>query len=232
LSWWCVSTGAENARRHASRPLRAQDIDVYREAQTIGILTASALGAPPARLLAGVFARALGQIAAGALVGVTAALVLHRGLNLEMAGGWHIPGVLPAAVMFMLTIGLMAAAGPARRALRVNPTERCGKAPDRGRPNRRARVRERVLKVANTRLRNLERVTRLWTAEAAAGTTARTASECGQVRRRRARLRRRDVRSGDANRLRVERGRSCRRLAVEQPGATVATLHLRSDAGV
>jgi ABC-type antimicrobial peptide transport system permease subunit len=40
-----------------------------------------------------------------------------------MAGGWHIPGVLPAAVMFMLAIGLMAAAGPARRALRVNPTE-------------------------------------------------------------------------------------------------------------
>ncbi|MBI4910853.1 MAG: ABC transporter permease [Acidobacteria bacterium] len=87
----------------------------------IGIRTA--LGAPPWRLLASIFARALWQIAAGVVVGVTAALVLHRWLNIEVEGGWHIPGILPAAAIFILTIGLLSAAGPARRAVRVDPTE-------------------------------------------------------------------------------------------------------------
>jgi hypothetical protein len=87
----------------------------------IGIRTA--LGARPGRLLASIFARALWQIAAGVVVGVTAALVLHRTLNIEVEGGWHIPGILPAAAIFIMTIGLLSAAGPARRAVRVDPTE-------------------------------------------------------------------------------------------------------------
>ena len=87
----------------------------------IGIRTA--LGASPGRLLASIFARALRQIAAGVAVGVTAALVLHRTLNIEVEGGWHIPGILPAAAIFIMTIGLLSAAGPARRAARVDPTE-------------------------------------------------------------------------------------------------------------
>jgi putative ABC transport system permease protein len=87
----------------------------------IGIRTA--LGARPGRLLASIFARALRQIAAGVAVGVTAALVLHRTLNIEVEGGWHIPGILPAAAIFIMTIGLLSAAGPARRAVRVDPTE-------------------------------------------------------------------------------------------------------------
>jgi ABC-type lipoprotein release transport system permease subunit len=44
-------------------------------------------------------------------------------LNIEVSGGWHIPGILPAAATFMMAIVLLAAAGPARRAIRVNPTE-------------------------------------------------------------------------------------------------------------
>ena len=87
----------------------------------IGIRTA--LGARPGRLLASIFTRALWQIAAGVAVGVTAALVLHRRLNIEVEGGWHIPGILPAAAIFIMTIGLLSAAGPARRAVRVDPTE-------------------------------------------------------------------------------------------------------------
>jgi putative ABC transport system permease protein len=87
----------------------------------IGIRTA--LGARPGRLLASIFARALWQIAAGVVVGVTASLVLHRRLNIEDEGGWHIPGILPAAAIFIMTIGLLSAAGPARRAVRVDPTE-------------------------------------------------------------------------------------------------------------
>jgi putative ABC transport system permease protein len=87
----------------------------------IGIRTA--LGARPGRLLASIFARALWQIGAGVIVGVTVALVLHRMLNIEVEGGWHIPGILPAAAIFILMIGLLSAAGPARRATRVDPTE-------------------------------------------------------------------------------------------------------------
>jgi predicted permease len=94
---------------------------VTRRRREIGIRTA--LGARPGRLVASIFARALWQIAAGVVVGVTIALVLHRRLNIEVEGGWHIPGILPAAAIVILAIGLLSAAGPARRAVRVDPTE-------------------------------------------------------------------------------------------------------------
>jgi ABC-type antimicrobial peptide transport system permease subunit len=74
-------------------------------------------------MLASIFARTLWQIAAGVVVGATAALVLHRKLNIEVEGGWPIPGILPAAAIFIMAIGLLSAAGPARRAIRVEPTE-------------------------------------------------------------------------------------------------------------
>ncbi len=82
-----------------------------------------ALGARPGRLLASIFARALWQIAAGVVFGVTAAFALHRRLNIEVEGGWHIPWILPAAAIFIIGIGVLSAAGPARRAIRVDPTE-------------------------------------------------------------------------------------------------------------
>jgi putative ABC transport system permease protein len=94
---------------------------VTRRRREIGIRTA--LGARPGRMLVSIFARALWQIAAGVAVGVTVALVLHRRLNIEVEGGWHIPGILPAAALFVLAIGLLSAAGPARRAVRVDPAE-------------------------------------------------------------------------------------------------------------
>jgi predicted permease len=94
---------------------------VTQRRREIGIRTA--LGARPGRLLSSIFARALWQIAAGLIVGVTIALLLHRRLNIEVEGGWHIPGILPAAAIVIMTIGLLSAAGPARRAVRVDPTE-------------------------------------------------------------------------------------------------------------
>jgi predicted permease len=94
---------------------------VTRRRREIGIRTA--LGAGPGRMLASIFARALWQLAVGVVVGVTAALVLHRRLNIEVEGGWHIPAILPAVAIFIMTIGLLSAAGPARRAVRVDPTE-------------------------------------------------------------------------------------------------------------
>jgi putative ABC transport system permease protein len=94
---------------------------VTRRRREIGIRMA--LGAPPGRMLASIFARALWQIAGGVVFGVTVALLLHDRLNIEVEGGWHIPGILPAAAIFIMTIGLLSAAGPARRAIRVDPTE-------------------------------------------------------------------------------------------------------------
>lgn len=94
---------------------------VTRRHREIGIRMA--LGAPPGRMLANVFARALGQIGAGVVVGITVALVLHRRLNIEVEGGSHIPGILPAAAIFIMIVGLLSAAGPAHRTIRVDPTE-------------------------------------------------------------------------------------------------------------
>lgn len=94
---------------------------VTQRRREIGIRTA--LGARPGRLLVSIFARALWQIAGGVVVGVTVALVLHRKLNIEVEGGWHIPWILPAAAVFMMAIGLLSAAVPARRAIRVDPME-------------------------------------------------------------------------------------------------------------
>lgn len=94
---------------------------VTRRRREIGIRTA--LGAQPRRLLASVFARAFWQIATGVVAGTLIALVLHRRLNIEVEGGCHIPGILPVAALFMLVIGLLSAAGPARRAVHVDPTE-------------------------------------------------------------------------------------------------------------
>ena len=39
------------------------------------------------------------------------------------AGGHRIPGIVPVSAAFMIIVGLLAVAGPARRAVRVNPTE-------------------------------------------------------------------------------------------------------------
>lgn len=83
----------------------------------------SALGAQPRQLVAAVFHRAFRQIGAGALLGLVAAYLLGRYLPVEQIGGLPIPGILPGAAAFMLIIGALAALGPARRGLRINPTE-------------------------------------------------------------------------------------------------------------
>jgi ABC-type antimicrobial peptide transport system permease subunit len=94
---------------------------VTQRRREIGIRTA--LGAQPRRLLLSIFARALWQVAIGVAVGAMVALFLHSKMNIEVEGGWHIPGILPVAALFIMTIGLLSAAGPAHRAVRVDPTE-------------------------------------------------------------------------------------------------------------
>ncbi len=83
----------------------------------------SALGAQPRHLLAGIFKRALRQLGVGAAVGVLLALLLDRYMPIEQMGGLNVPGMIPAAAAFMMIVGLLAANGPARRGLRVQPTE-------------------------------------------------------------------------------------------------------------
>ena len=83
----------------------------------------SALGAQPGQLMAAVFRRAFWQIAAGAAFGMLAAYLVGRYVPIEQIGGWPIPGVLPGAAAFMLLVGVLASLGPARRSLRMDPTE-------------------------------------------------------------------------------------------------------------
>jgi ABC-type antimicrobial peptide transport system permease subunit len=62
-------------------------------------------------------------VGAGAGIGIMAALLVDAYLPLDRLGAWDVPGVVPAAAVFMLVIGLLAAFGPARRGLRIEPTQ-------------------------------------------------------------------------------------------------------------
>ena len=79
-----------------------------------------ALGADRKRIIASVFSRALAQLAIGAALGTAAAATLESGNHL-MRGNAAI--VLPLVALFMMAVGFVAALGPARRGLRIEPTE-------------------------------------------------------------------------------------------------------------
>jgi putative ABC transport system permease protein len=83
----------------------------------------SALGAQPGQLMAAVFRRAFWQLGAGSAAGILAAYLTGRYVPIEQIGGLPIPGILPGAAAFMLLVGVLASLGPARRGLRINPTE-------------------------------------------------------------------------------------------------------------
>ena len=94
---------------------------VARRRREIGIR--QALGADPRRLLSSIFARASAQLGAGVVSG----LLLATAVALGLARGGPISGRLVALLLIaagvMMAVGLMAAAGPALRGLRVQPTE-------------------------------------------------------------------------------------------------------------
>jgi predicted permease len=83
----------------------------------------SALGAQPGQLVAAVFRRAFWQIGTGSAAGMLAAYLVGRYVPIAQVGGLPIPGILPGAAVFMLLVGVLAAVGPARRGLRIDPTE-------------------------------------------------------------------------------------------------------------
>ena len=51
------------------------------------------------------------------------ALLIDASIQVEDVGGLSIPGVVPATATFMILVGVLALAGPARRAIRINPVE-------------------------------------------------------------------------------------------------------------
>ena len=82
----------------------------------------AALGADPGLILRGIFGRSAVQLMLGILLGgVTAALIdlFAEGEMWTRTGAWLLPSI---AVLVMGT-GLLASMGPARRALRMHPTE-------------------------------------------------------------------------------------------------------------
>jgi putative ABC transport system permease protein len=84
----------------------------------------AALGADRNRLLIGIFARALGQLGAGAAAGLLGAIAFDRIIDegdriLEGQGAV----ILPLVALVMILIGLLAALGPARRGLKIQPIE-------------------------------------------------------------------------------------------------------------
>src|SRR5690606_5397010 len=91
---------------------------VVRRRKEVAIRTA--LGAHPRRVLGAVFARSLGQIALGVLVGSLLAGGLLRGVGLPVARS---AALLLAIAALITAVGLLAATGPARRALRIQPME-------------------------------------------------------------------------------------------------------------
>jgi putative ABC transport system permease protein len=93
---------------------------VARRRREIGIR--AALGADARRVLAGIFGRAAAQLGAGIAAGLAMALALDSLAEGETMGGQELV-LLPVVVVVMFAVGALAALGPARRGLAVQPTE-------------------------------------------------------------------------------------------------------------
>lgn len=81
-----------------------------------------ALGAPPRAVIRGVLSRALGQLTIGIAIGAAIAAAFNDATASEFTGGAGLT-ILPAVATLVLAIGLAAATAPARRGLRIEPTE-------------------------------------------------------------------------------------------------------------
>jgi hypothetical protein len=82
----------------------------------------AAMGANAGQLLRSVFTKAALQLAAGVAVGIVLTLIIDRASDGEMLGSFSRALVLVTALLMVL-VGLFATIGPARRGLRIQPTE-------------------------------------------------------------------------------------------------------------
>jgi putative ABC transport system permease protein len=82
----------------------------------------AAMGADAGQLLRSIFAKATLQLAAGVVVGAMLALMIDRASDGELLGSFG-RALLPVTAVVMTMVGLCAAIGPARRGLRIQPTE-------------------------------------------------------------------------------------------------------------
>ena len=79
-----------------------------------------ALGADRRRVLSGIFSRAALQVGGGVVVGIAVGAYMTSVMSGELAGfsPWII---FPAVALLMLAVGVLAALGPARQGLRIQP---------------------------------------------------------------------------------------------------------------
>lgn len=93
---------------------------VARRRREIGIR--AALGASRNRILVGIFSRVLAQLGVGAVLGLIAAVGLAQILEGDMVRNYRAM-LLPLVVLLMMTLGVLAAIGPVRQGLRIQPIE-------------------------------------------------------------------------------------------------------------
>jgi predicted permease len=82
----------------------------------------AAMGADAGQLLRSIFTKAALQLAAGVVVGIVLALMIDWASDGELLGSFG-RALLPVAAVVMTIVGLFATIGPARRGLRIQPTE-------------------------------------------------------------------------------------------------------------
>lgn len=93
---------------------------VSQRRREIGIRVA--LGAGRGRILASIFSKAAMQLAMGAALGIALGTVLESLSGGELMRG-NGPIVLPAVTLGVVLVGIAAAFGPARRSLRIQPSD-------------------------------------------------------------------------------------------------------------
>jgi putative ABC transport system permease protein len=95
-------------------------LTVAQRRREIGIRTA--LGASQMRVLRTVFSRVAVQVGLGVVLGVFGAMVIAP-LSDDAVLAGRLAMVTPAIALIMVLVGVVAAYGPARRSLRIQPTE-------------------------------------------------------------------------------------------------------------